>query len=319
LFDAATEALRGAPSDDMADEAGEEGEDEDRAAEAASKRRRLLLSPAADRAALARWLPKALRHRRLSLAFAASHDGYHLPTLLHRCQAASSDHSGRSNLPSVLVVEAASLEKKGLGGGREGGKKVEAAEAAAALRSSRRLGVVTLDASWGDAALGGQKNTYFGGRDAFLFQLPPCSSLDGHGGGGGVAIDAASDGGGGGGSGKSRRRFRNKGFTEGQLVVTEAFLGVGPAEVGGGFGLMLMADLARGSSAKSKAFRNHPLHRDGDDSTTGSSSSGDATTGEKQPTDTDKRGEEKEGAQQQGSRADDGDFDVLDVQVYVLV
>ena len=108
LFDAATEALRGA-SDDMADEAGEEGEDEDRAAEAASKRRRLLLSPAADRAALARWLPKALRHRRLSLAFAASHDGYHPPTLLHRCQAASSDHSGRSNLPSVLVA-AASLK-----------------------------------------------------------------------------------------------------------------------------------------------------------------------------------------------------------------
>ena len=119
----------------------------DRAAEAASKRRRLLLSPAADRAALARWLPKALRHRRLSLAFAASHDGYHLPTLLHRA-AASSDHSGRSNLPSVLVVEAASLEE-GPWRRQRGGKKVEAAEAAAALRSSRRLGVVTLDASWG--------------------------------------------------------------------------------------------------------------------------------------------------------------------------
>ena len=169
----------------------------------------------------------------------------------------------------------------------------------------------------GDAALGGQKNTYFGGRDAF-FQLPPAplstataaavaSPLMRQAMGAAAAVAERG------------RRFRNKGFTEGQLVVTEAFLGVGPAEVGGGFGLMLMADLARGSSAKSKAFRNHPLHRDGDDSTTGSSSSGDATTGEKQPTDTDKGGEEKEGAQQQGSRADDGDFDVLDVQVYVLV
>ena len=90
-----------------------------------------------------------------------------------------------------------------------------------------------------------------------------------------------------------------------QLVVTEAFLGVGPAEVAR-VRADALADLARGSSAK-QGLRNHPLHRDGDDSTTGSSSSGDATTGEKQPTDTDK-GARKRGAQQQGSRADDGDF-----------
>ena len=50
---------------------------------------------------------------------------------------------------------------------------------------------------------------------------------------------------------------------DGQLVVTSDFLAIGPAKGGNGFGLLLMSDLASGSSTRSTAFRNTPLHKPG--------------------------------------------------------
>ncbi len=238
---------------------------------------------------LKRWLPKRLRHRRLRLAFSARTDGYHLPTLLFACpeghaesvlivegvmRAVSSKRS--SQLPPPLTETTAQTTAKSIELGpptsyasgdmdehghwsatATGGKGSEPSQMAERVR----FGAVVLGTAWRgrDRA----SNAFFGGRDAFLFQLDQedqrhlCQEQPSEG------REEASGSSKGAIPESGARRFRNRDHMDGQLVVTSDFLAIGPAKGGNGFGLLLTSDLASGSSTRSTAFRNTPLHMPG--------------------------------------------------------
>jgi len=205
----------------------------------------LLLSNTDDRCALLSWLPFRLQQRRIDLIFSTDRDGYHLPTLLRACH--TGGIHGRPAVATLLVIAAST-----------GGL----------------FGFALFDASWSEVEHGKSANggVFEGGNESFLFTLPsPQRSTRSKNGDSNSSPKTKN-------AGASYNSLGSDSLnlleqqrrcyvydpvltsTSTALNVTANFLGVGPAENGDGYALLLCSDLHRGSSVATRAFKNPPLH-----------------------------------------------------------